>query len=213
MFGRRIKPTLLQRLGRTVWPPRGFMRPVRYTWHRIARQNDSAHRIALGVACGVFMSFSPLLGIHVLGAALLAWVLGANLLASAAGTLVGNPALFPLIWVWIYKSGKFILGESHIRHAPAPFELSMLWHSPIEALKPVLLPTVIGGTVSGLVAAAITYGLARAAVLGYQARRRQRVERARRARRLEQPAPGELPSSADATRPTSVEHERKRMSH
>jgi uncharacterized protein (DUF2062 family) len=189
------------------------MRPVRYTWHRIARQNDSAHRIALGVACGVFMSFSPLIGIHVLGAAVLAWILGANLLASAAGTLVGNPALFPLIWVWIYKAGKFILGESHIRRAPAPFELSMLWHSPVEALKPVLLPTMIGGTVSGLVAAAVAYGLARAAVLGYQARRRQRMERARHARRLDTPEPDGLHPLGDAARSSSAEHQRKRMSH
>jgi uncharacterized protein (DUF2062 family) len=202
LFGRRTKSTPLQRLGRALWPSRGFMRPVRYTWHRVARQNDSAHRIALGLAFGVFMSFSPLIGIHVLGAALLAWIFGANLLASAAGTLIGNPALFPLIWVWIYKSGKFILGETHISHAPAPFELSMFWHRPIEALRPILLPTMIGGVISGLVAGAIAYGLARAAVLGYQARRRQRMERARRARL----APG-------ADSPTRIEHERKRVSH
>lgn len=209
MFGRRIKLTWLQRLGRVVWPPRGYTRPIRYTWHRVARQDDSTHRIALGVACGVFMSFSPLIGIHVIGAALLAWLLRANILASAAGTLAGNPALFPLIWVWIYKSGKFILGQNYLRHPPAPFEFSALWHRPFEALQPILLPTMIGGTMSGLVAGLISYGLVRAAVSGYQARRQQRLARGRLGPAEERP-PAAAPDAAPV--PDRAEQERKRAS-
>lgn len=179
MFGRRIKLTRLQKLGRSLWPRSGFRRALRYTWHRVARLNDSAHRIALGFAAGTFMSFSPLIGTHVGGAALLAWIFGGNILASAAGTLVGNPLVFPLIWLSVYRLGYFLTGQGSARHPPEPIALSDLWHRPFETLEPVLWPLMVGGTLLGLVAGAVAYALVRAAVSGYQARRRERIDRKR----------------------------------
>lgn len=204
ILGRRSKLTRVQQLARSLWPQRGFRRSLLYQWHRIARLNDTVHRIALGFACGVFMSFSPLLGIHVLAAALLAWVLRGNVLASAAGTLVGNPAAFPFIWVWIYRSGKFVLGENYMRHAPEPFTLSELLHRPFEVLQPILLPSLIGGTLSGIVAGMIAYGLVRAAVSGYQSRRLRRIARDRAMKYQSAPGDGVI-GAADAPEP-----ERKR---
>lgn len=179
MFGRRIQLTRFQKLGRSLWPRSGFRRALRYTWHRVARLNDTPHRIALGFAAGTFMSFSPLIGTHVGGAALLAWIFGGNILASAAGTLVGNPVLFPLIWLWIYRLGHFLTGGKLIRHAPKPIALSDLWHRPFQTLEPVLWPLMVGGTLLGVVAGALAYALVRAAVAGYQARRRERIDRKR----------------------------------
>ena len=54
--------------------------------------------VAAGVAAGAFTSFTPFMGLHFLFAALFAWAIRGNLLASALGTFVGNPLTFPFIW-------------------------------------------------------------------------------------------------------------------
>ncbi len=45
-------------------------------------------------------------------AALLAWALRGNVLASAVGTFAGNPLTYPLIWISTFTLGNFFLGTS-----------------------------------------------------------------------------------------------------
>ncbi len=94
-----------------LWPRMGWRRLVMYIGHRVSRMPDSAVSLAAGFACGAAISFTPFIGFHFLLAALLAWMLNANILASAFGTVVGNPWTFPFIWAWIYGFGRWILGE------------------------------------------------------------------------------------------------------
>ena len=51
----------------------------------------------MGVSAGVFISFLPIPGFHFLLAALVAWCLAGNVVASALGTAFGNPLTFPVI--------------------------------------------------------------------------------------------------------------------
>ena len=43
-------------------------------------------------------------------AALIAWVFGGNIIASAVGTWAGNPISFPFIWLTTFNIGHLILG-------------------------------------------------------------------------------------------------------
>ena len=56
-------------------------------------------------------SFTPLIGFHFILAAFIALVLRGSLLASAAGTMVGNPLTFPLIWMATFKVGNVLTGR------------------------------------------------------------------------------------------------------
>ena len=64
VFKRRDKPPLLSRLREAVLPRRGWRRGIEYLGHRVRRLPDTPHRIALGFACGVFVSFTPFFGLH-----------------------------------------------------------------------------------------------------------------------------------------------------
>ena len=76
--------------------------------HRLARLPGTPHSIAAGFACGVAMSFTPLVGVHILLALFLSWLIGGSLFSAVIGTIVGNPWTFPFIWLWIYNLGLWL---------------------------------------------------------------------------------------------------------
>ena len=108
MFRRRDKPEFRLRLSNLLWPHMGWRRTFTYWIHRVGRLPASSHAISSGIAFGAAISFTPFVGLHLLLAGLLAWIFRANILASAIGTLVGNPWTFPFIWIWIYQLGVWM---------------------------------------------------------------------------------------------------------
>lgn len=110
MFQRRVQRTALQNLKEIFWPTMGWIRAVKYTKHRIVRLSDSSHKIALGLAFGAAISFTPLVGTHFIQAGILAYLFRANMVASLVGTFVGNPWTFPFMWWSAIAFGSFLFG-------------------------------------------------------------------------------------------------------
>lgn len=77
---------------------------------RLKNLNGTPYAIAAGFACGIAVSFTPFIGFHMILAALTAWLIRANIVASAIGTLIGNPWTFPFIWISVLYTGRFMLG-------------------------------------------------------------------------------------------------------
>jgi uncharacterized protein len=191
LFRRRTRESLLQRFRVHLWPRRSVGRSAQYFWKRILRLHATPHAIAAGVAAGAFAAFLPFLGLHILIAAGLAWIIRGNMLAAALGTAaIGNPLSFPLIWAATYAGGRFLLHTGPASSAPvhigrqlSHMEFAALWH-------PVLEPMTVGGIPLGIVAGVILYFPIRAAVSAFRNARRTR--RARRDRH----APGAAASQA-----------------
>ncbi|UCG33860.1 MAG: DUF2062 domain-containing protein [Phycisphaerales bacterium] len=62
--------------------------------YRVLHADDTPHRIALGVAVGLFVAMSPLFGLHMILALILAIILRANRAIAIAAAWVCNPATF-----------------------------------------------------------------------------------------------------------------------
>lgn len=77
---------------------------------RLKNLHGTPYAIAAGFACGVAVSFTPFVGFHMVLAALTAWLIRSNIIASAIGTLIGNPWTFPFIWVSVLYTGRWMLG-------------------------------------------------------------------------------------------------------
>jgi uncharacterized protein (DUF2062 family) len=177
LFRRRTRESLLQRVRVHLWPRRSLGRSMQYFWKRIVRLRATPHAIAAGVASGAFAAFLPFLGLHILIAAALAWVIRGNILAAALGTTaVGNPLSFPLIWAATYAGGRLLLHTGPA--SAAPLHLGQLRHMHFAALwHPLLEPMTIGGIPLGIVAGAILYFPTRAAVSAFRNARRARRSR------------------------------------
>jgi uncharacterized protein (DUF2062 family) len=176
MFRRRFPRPRVRLLRELVWPSAGWHRSSRYLAHRVRRLPDTPYRIAAGFACGAAISITPFLGFHFVLSALLAWSLRANILASAFGTVVGNPWTFPLIFWWTYELGNAMMGEFGGRgELPEELTVSFLLHHPWR----VLLPMFLGSVPTAIVVWVLSFWLVRMTVSGYRRARQHRLERIR----------------------------------
>lgn len=125
---------------------------------------DTPHRTALAFGTGVFIAFSPLLGIHWVLALAIAFALRLNRVAVLLGTYVNNPWTLAPFYLAGTALGCALLGVS-------PEGLSTIeWHRHgwdfyshlIEHLRPLLWPFVVGNTVLGLMCGTLTYAILRA---------------------------------------------------
>jgi len=108
MFKRRDPRTILQNIREVFWPSMGWIRACRYVKYRVTRLSDTSQKIALGLAIGAGISFTPFLGTHFIQAGFLAYALRANFLAALIGTFVGNPWTFPFMWWAAMAFGSFL---------------------------------------------------------------------------------------------------------
>lgn len=110
--------------------------------------------IAAGAATGVMISFTPFVGLHTLLAIVIAWLIRANVLAAAIGTIIGNPWTFPFIWAAVYYTGRIMLEGSSVVVSPINFErifqqsshalMTFDFSAFFSDIWPVLKPMIIG---------------------------------------------------------------------
>jgi uncharacterized protein (DUF2062 family) len=81
----------------------------RYLEFKILHIDDSPHKISLGVAIGLFMGWSPLLGLHIIIALGLSLILRANKFAALVSVWVSNIFTFFIIYYPSYLFGRFVL--------------------------------------------------------------------------------------------------------
>ncbi len=178
MFRRRTPLPTYRRILEIIWPRAGWRRASAYVAHRLGRLPGTPYRVAAGFACGAAISFTPFIGFHFVGAALLALLLRANFFAAALGTVVGNPWTFPVIWAWIYTSGVWLLGGSATAEVSATLSLNYIFGHPLE----VLWPMSVGGIPTAVVAWFVFYWPVRGMVAEYHRARRWRIRRKARLR-------------------------------
>ena len=111
-------------------------------------------------------------------AAALAFVIRGNIIASAVGTVVGNPITFPMIWFATYKVGVAFMGqpaagdpEDIVRPAEVQFgfnaeSLSGFW----QTLGETFWPMVVGALPLGLLCASACYLIVYSSLRGVQRR-------------------------------------------
>lgn len=125
----------------------GFRRSLRYIFHRLMRIKDSTHKIALGLTLGFAVSFTPIPGTHILQAAILAWLLRGNVVASFIGTLFGNPLTLPLMWWLAFKVGDSAFQFFGFPVSPMPSNFHFSLAEITSDFLGLFLPWVLGGYV------------------------------------------------------------------
>jgi uncharacterized protein len=194
LFRRRHKRHLFRHLREMLWPSAGWSRTMSYVGHRLKRLPGSPYSIAAGFACGAAISFTPLIGAHFAVGMLIAWLIGANVIAAGIGTVVGNPWTFPFIWYWTYRLGTTILGIEGELGADA-FSITRILDDPVNQLRPILIPMTVGSIPTFIVSWIAFYIPLRGIVAGYQSQRRHRIERRARERAGISQVPDKSPES------------------
>jgi len=125
---------------------------------RLLHLQDPPHRTALAFGVGVFIAFSPLLGLHTLMAIAVAFAFGLNRVAVLAGAWVNFWALAPC-YAFGTLIGALMLGvdTGDLR--------AIDWNQGIGALTSTLgtlfWPIMLGNTVLGAAASLPAYAVSR----------------------------------------------------
>ncbi|MCL4201579.1 MAG: DUF2062 domain-containing protein [Pirellulaceae bacterium] len=129
--------------------------------------DDTPHRIALGMAIGVFIAWTPTVGVQMLAVIPIACLLGANRIAGLIGVYLSNPLTFlPMYWL-DYRFGAALLGNpltfDEFRGILAREGWAECWWGLVgiglEMAVPMWLGGIILGTISGLIGYAATFWL------------------------------------------------------
>jgi uncharacterized protein len=124
---------------------------------------DTPEAIAGGVAIGIFIGFTPLIGLKTLLTIFFAWLTGSNVLAAVIAS-AGHDILWPVmpvIFRWEYDVGYWLLSSPH--QLPPPLLHTRLamhswrnWTHLLTVGKPLLLGSLICSAPFGLLSYFVT---------------------------------------------------------
>jgi len=114
-----------------------ILRVIKLQKYKITKIKDFPESVAVGMAWGVAVSFTPLLGFHLIICYLGTWLMKGNLIAATVGTIIGNPWTFPFIFYLDYKIGTTIF-LSRIDYYE--FKISFF----VENFESLFYPTLLG---------------------------------------------------------------------
>jgi uncharacterized protein (DUF2062 family) len=151
----------------------------RAAFRRLLAIDDPPERTALAFSIGVFIAFSPFLGLHTIMATFIAFVFRFNKIAIYTGTFLNNPplTLVPII-VASYAVGALFMG----RPLGIPDEGLELLKNPhifsgdyyrklfVESLN-ILEPFALGGMILSVVCSLVAYPLTLRALRAYRRRK------------------------------------------
>ena len=124
---------------------------------------ESPARVALAFAIGVFVSFSPFLGIHTGLSLGIAFLFRLNRVAILIGTWVNNPWTIAPVYTAGTLLGCALLGVSPASLGAVDWKLHgrAFYEALFEGFRPLLGPFVFGNLILAAVAGLVTYLVAR----------------------------------------------------
>lgn len=132
----------------------------------ILKLNDPPHKLALAFALGVFVAFSPTIGLHIISCITLAWIFRLSKFVILTASFINNPwTIVPLYGFCIWLGVKITGAAVAVPHI-AWNDLSIA--NAYGILKPYLWPYVAGTLLVGSVAAVVSYFLFYGAVVRYR---------------------------------------------
>ena len=144
----------------------------RQMYRKLLQLDDTPHSIALGAALGMFITFTPTVGIQVLIVLILSMVVRFNRFAAIVLIYLSNPVTIIPIYYADYVIGLFVQGESGLSLE----EFVLLWDQSVITAgevgfwgatqvlfkslgTDVIIPMSIGGGVLGGFVGVVTYPL------------------------------------------------------
>lgn len=135
----------------------------------ILKLDEPPHKLALAFALGVFVAFTPTIGLHLVTCLLLAWAFRVSKFVVITASLINNPwTMVPLYGFCIWL-GLRITGNGGAAPSIAWGDLSLT--NFYGVLRPYIWPFVAGTLVVGVFAAVLSYFLFYYIALRYKGRK------------------------------------------
>lgn len=152
--------------------------------YKVLHADDPPHRLALGIAVGMFVTITPLIGFQMMLSVFLAWMLRANKLVGIPLVWISNPFTIIPIYYPCYRLGCALLGEKVVNEKwsqlgtewkelladPATTwsnKVKFWWEGLMDFITPLCLGCLVVATVMGV----LSYYVSLFAIRSYRLRR------------------------------------------
>jgi len=144
-----------------------FYDSLKKAYERLLKIRGEPREVALGFALGIFIGMSPTMGFQMAIAVFFAAVFKWNKISSAMGVWISNPFSAPFVYGATYLVGAKLIGLKKIIPLSEQFDMDALKILLTNAPE-IIWALVIGGVVTGIPLAIISYYLCYSAVQRYQ---------------------------------------------
>ncbi|PIP36256.1 MAG: DUF2062 domain-containing protein [Desulfobacterales bacterium CG07_land_8_20_14_0_80_52_14] len=130
------------------------------------RLEGDPHFIALGLAIGVFVGFTPTIPFHTVLAVALAFLFKGSKAAAAIGVWFSNPVTIPLFYFLSFRTGTFLFSISPFdAHPRTVLEL-------IKMGADLTIAMLVGGVILGILPGVAAYFVTRRLIRRWQEKKR-----------------------------------------
>ena len=165
-------------------PHRYIIRRLRrFFIYRVLHVDDTPHRIALGIAVGIFITWTPTFGMQMILTVLISALVGANKFVGVPFVWISNPFTAGLVYGPNYFIGSYLLGGNYnwskfFDATGAAMNFSGGWVARIQswwtATSEILLPLWLGSVIVAVTLAVLTYFTISYIVTAYRQRTHRR---------------------------------------
>ncbi len=137
----------------------------------LARVPDTPERIAVAFSVGVFLGFSPFLGLHTLLGITLAFLFRLNRLATLIGVWVNVPWILVPYYSFATWFGILLMGQPSgvsLPHLTVSEVLSIAFWEWLTSQWELLVPAFVGSLLLAAIFAVLAYPLARSLIRRYR---------------------------------------------
>ncbi|MBM4285148.1 MAG: DUF2062 domain-containing protein [Deltaproteobacteria bacterium] len=151
-------------------------RTLRYWWLKLRRLQGDPRKLALGMALGIFIGFTPTIPFHTVMALALAPLLRVSVVTAVMGVWLCNPLLQPPLYLASYAVGRRLLFRGDTLKLPETWDLS----SVLDLLWRGGLALQVGGVLIAIPPAVAAYFITLWIIRNYRGQRLRRVQGVRR---------------------------------
>ncbi len=154
----------------------------RFLIYRVFSLNDTPHRLALGVAIGIFVTWTPTIGLQMLLTVGLAWLFGANKLVGVPFVWLSNPATIIPVYGPNYFVGCWLLGKNPdgwhkvvdaIRFQGSLYERTLEW---FYVTRAIFWELWVGSFVVAMVLGVLTYFIMYRMIIVYRTQKKHLLD-------------------------------------
>ena len=179
-------------------PVRGWIKKAESWFVHLLHLDDSPHRIAFGVAIGMFIALTPTMGVQMALTVLVATLLRANKVSGVPLAWITNPLTAVPVYSFNYLVGRALVGGPGLKEIEgamaAAMDPSLGWGGLARAWWDLMLrgaaPLWVGCVLVGLVAGVLAYAAMYYLITTYRRRYKERLRALLAKRRLERGGAG-----------------------
>jgi uncharacterized protein len=130
---------------------------VRDRIRALFHHSDPPHKLAFAFALGIFIAFTPTIGLHLITCLVMAWALRLSKLVIITASFINNPWTVAPLYGFCFWFGIKVTG-SNLTIPDIPWDTIGLGDI-LPILKPFLWPFIVGTLVIGTISAIFSYFL------------------------------------------------------